>query len=259
MAMAGVLGLVALQAEAAYISELFIDDGGAREVPHAVEFDALGRLEADHAELLVVDAGPSALGHLQRVIGVPTDRPLRMLSERPWPEQVWDMQVNTHAAHTTLAELGETDGFHFNAARTLLLYDRPTGLTQTLAESVFSPSVQDRLAEAELLEALTLVFPGGVADAEAPGPHFTLEPGDALVRPLDEAGEPRPELVIGTTTDTGTLAGTDPRLSLSPAARNPEWRPVPEPGTAALALGLAITALMMRHRGGHCSHRRPGL
>ena len=251
----------ALSAEAAYISEVFLDDGrGDAGVPNAVELTGIDRLSADAVDLVVIDAGAYRLGSIRQIITIPALSPLTLVSERDWPSVLWGSDLAMGGDHVTLKQLGAGECFSFATASSLILFDRPTLLQKGPGQNIFSSESQAALDGAELIDAVTLTEAMDATHAEAPGDVYQIGPGHALVRPLAGDGSLSSAFVAGEIADMGALAGTEPPLPLTPGKLNPLWNPVPEPTSAVMMLGaLAVLLAAGGGRGGReVGHRRRG-
>lgn len=245
-------------ARGAYISEVFFDDGrdGPDTMPNAIEFDRLDRAPGEQVELIVIDAGSDSFGEIMRIVPIPTNEATFLVAEHPWPHELWGREHPLGDNHAALEELLEgATSFRFGRARSLMLYDQPTGLSEWSLESIFSDANQARLADVALLDALTFVFDADAAEAEAPGPHFEVQPDHAITWPLATVGLPAAERLAGEITATGKLAGTNPPLALTPGLENPIWSPIPEPGAAVVMLA-GLAGLLMGRPPRRCSSAR---
>ena len=239
---------------AAVISELFISDGTAEGVPNAIEFADLDALPASAVDLIVIDVSPRRYGAVERVISLPTDWPYQLLSERSWPSQPWGDELELGPSAATLDTLGEGDSLAFAGARSLLLYDRTTTVTETGGLSLFSDDQQARLNGAALLDQMTITLDGAAVSEQVTAPILALSAGHAVVRPLDGSTFSS-DLLAGPVTATGTLAGVSPEVTLTPGAINIDLSPVPatpEPATASL-LAAALAVLLARRPRRRCS------
>lgn len=248
------LGGAAPPAHAAYISEVFFDDGrGEAGMPNSVELANLNALPTDAVDLIIIDARLDNLGIVWQIISIPTNDAVLLVSERDWPSDLWGPDTRLGDNRLTLDQLGAGESFNFTFARTLMLYDRTTRVAEDPVQNLFSDEQQQRLDGAELLDAVTFVPQGGLADPDAPGATFEIQAGDALVRPLLDGATLGPSIIAGHATETGVLAGTEPPLPLTPGMENPVWHSVPEPTTAAMmlaALAAMLTRRAARAKGG---------
>ena len=243
---------------AAFISEVYLSDGSAGDPSTAVEVEGLDAQSGRGADLIVIDAAPLRHGRVQRAITLPTSERVQLVSESAWPTGKWVPAPLSSAAptRTTLSDLNEGDSFGLSWARTLLLYDQPTGVSDAGTTNLFTQKQPDSFHEATLLDSLTLSIDGAVPAVNASGPVVALNAGEAMVRPIDQDANPRLPRV-GVPDSNGVLAGIDPQLKLTPGWLNPEWEasePLPEPGTGAI-LGLCVAALALRRHRRHCSNR----
>ncbi len=262
-AIAALLLLAVRPCHAAYISEVFFDDGsGAEGMPTAVEVRGLDSGATDYMDLIVIDAGVGRYGTVQRVVSLPTTNPLALVSEHAWPTTLWGRSLSPDAtSNMILGDISDDTDFGFRFVRSLLLYDRQTRVVKGGA-NLFSDEQQQRLDGAVLLDAITFTFDGLDAAAEAPNPRYDVGEGYAIVRPMEydsDLGTP----VAGLVNKQGNLEGLSPDLAVTPGWGNPAWEPAspllspapaPEPSTAWLVLPVLLVFLACRppHRR-HCS------
>ena len=261
VALAGLLialiGMAPRPCAAGYISELYLADtgAGAGGLPDAVELRGLPAASDGPVELVIVDAGPTRLGKVKQTITIPTptDGGTQLITDGPWPSDLWDGAPTTGINQVTLASLGEAGGFDLRFARSLLLYDRPTGVTRYTRLTLSEQGV----GEAERLGALTLAIGGNAAHGEAAGPVVSMSRGEAMVRPLTPAldlGVPHAGRIDG----QGALRHSSPALKLTPGEDNPVWSGtvMPTPATVGLVGAGAILLLGARPPRRHCSTGR---
>lgn len=250
---------------AAVISELFLADDAAdgtdNGMPNAIELTGLDALSATTVDLIVIDAGPRHYGEVQRVISLPATSKALMISEQAWPSVLWGSADYLGDSRTTLADLKEGESLAFDGARTVLLYDRVTKVSETDGVSLFSDVQQAALDGASRLDQLTFVLGDAAVSDRAMSPVLKLAAGNAAARRLvdDVFGA----MVGGAVTEAGTLVGSDPEIELTPGLMNigVEGTSTPEPATAPLLLlGLALTGLLGRstHRWRHVKGRCAG-
>jgi len=248
---------------AGFISELYLSDGSSGGPSSAVEVTGLGDLTADSADLIVIDATYGRHGNIQRVITLPTAAGAHLVSETAWPAGQWGPggpagDTSTTLNRATLGDLDEGSSFELNWARTLLLYDRATGVKDDGSTNLYTDNQPSDFQNATLLDALTFTISGTPVDPAAAGPALQLAPGEAVVRPIDEQGALMAP-PVGKPDADGQLAGVEPALRLTPGWENPVWQQegqLPEPTTGAI-LSLALGAMALRRPRRHCSNR-PG-
>jgi len=244
--------LVAGPCRGAFLSEVYLSDGSAGGPPTSVEVSGLNDVAASSVELIVIDAvWGGRHGDVQRVVSVGTSSPVMLVSEGVWPVGLWDhTPAGVAANRKTVSETSGGDSFDLGFAATLLLYDRPTEVTEAGQVDLFSADQQAKLGDAVLLDSLTLGFAGVPVAADVHAPVRTVADGDVFVRPLDRDGAPL-AWRTGEPGVSGDLAGVTPRLEVTPGWANTTWadtHPHPEPASAAvLALG-ALAVVTARPR-----------
>jgi hypothetical protein len=232
---------------------------GLSTLPPYVELSDLSPNPAASLQLVVLNASPgAAAGLVLEAITVPAGPGLQLVTDGVWPTDAEPYPLGGADPFTPLAD-GQT--LPIAGARSLLLFDRPTGLAAGIG------AIQDnldRIGDAVLLDAVTFGPAGGLV-AYANEPVVELAGGEALARPAQQDGGPDPGVILsGQPLNDQSLPITPPYV-LNPGRYNPTWQPQvnPEPGSgfivAALGVLMGIGPLGRRGRGRRWPCARRGL
>lgn len=218
-------------------------------MPNAVELGELAGLETVDLVVIHASLSPQRYGQVLQVVTVPVTSPVLLVSQTPWPDELWpDLTAPPPSRRTTLAQLGHGPQavFPFDGSVTLLLFDRATGLQANRTNLFTDPLQQAHLAQsgAILLDWLAL-GPGGQVQAyDASGrPVADTTLGRAIARPYrSDSLLALDTLLVGTPDAAGRLAHTHPPFQLTPGWDNPIWEPAhaPEPGAWIMLAGGGI-------------------
>ncbi|MFP4145204.1 MAG: hypothetical protein ACLFV3_08665 [Phycisphaeraceae bacterium] len=232
--------LLTSAARAAFISEVF--QAGDHN-PAAIEIDGLAGL--DSVQLLVLTASdrPGRRPSVLRSIALPTDHPVALVSEAPWPDRLW----------TQAGQLGpeEDEPQPLVLPRGLALADQPRTLLllaggEPIREgSYFSlppaPASHTTPDVPTRLDWLTF-SPDGSGKPLADEPVRTLPGSTVLSRAVLPDGQPSGEILVGEPDPHGFLEREPVSYRVSPGVRNELPSPSHHPEPASWLLFAPLLA-----------------
>lgn len=215
-------------------------------IPALVE--VLGLAGVVEAELVIINAqdSPTRWGAIQQVVTIGAGQPARILTGGPWPTDIFPFGDPPPGDRVQM--IG--GGLDLTGSRTLLLFDRVTGLIP-LSGKINTPQAQALLAGAQLLDVVTF-GPNGSGSARAYQGEaiLSLDATKAAARPTLPAGGPGPAFLVGTPDLNGDLLAGSGFFALSPGLTNTvvTAASMPEPTTVAICLAGLLALPAVRHR-----------
>ena len=233
--------------EAAHISEIFLNQEQTDYTPCAVEID--GIVELSELQLVVVDAGKYLYGQVLNVIDIPVNQNIQLISQEPWPDNLWHCTNDNQSIATTLESIDYDNPFDFDGPRSLLLLDQSTQLREHA--NLFTDSLQQYyLNLANILDVVTF---GPNAEAKPFGDEIVINAslGTAISRPYGLDGYLHQNtFLVGFPDDIGKLydpTETEPYY-VTPGVINPAWDSSHTPEVSALTSILALSFIFVYRR-----------
>jgi len=223
---------------------------GMVTIPGLIEITGLGSLA--NAQVVVISADPQAMryGMVLQAITVPIGADVRVILEHPVTDDPLPFDIgSTGSGGVTIVSSSSDLGLH--GPRTILLFDRPTGLIPG------SGRIQDLVQNTDkptLLDAVTFVAEGGLARSYTGEPVLELLASEAITRPMRTPTLPWDDLYfVGVPGPDGLINDHGSAFPLNPTFTNLVWQgltqDIPVPTTLGSFLLLLAAYLCDRRMG----------